>query len=48
MKYEGISTFWRLEKNPHEISVILVRKSLKTNNFESSYDTFWFYMDNYG
>ena len=42
VKYKGILTFWRLEKNPHEISVILVQKSLKTDNSESSYDTFWF------
>ena len=42
VKYKGILTFWPLEKNPHEISVILVQKSLKTDNSESSYDTFWF------
>ena len=42
MKYKRILTFWRLEKNPYEISVILVQKSLKTDNSESSYDTFWF------
>ena len=41
---QGILTFWRLEKNPHGISVILVQKTLKTNYSASSYDTFWFYM----
>ena len=40
IKYKGILTFWRLEKNPHEISVILVQTSLGTDNSESSYDTF--------
>ena len=43
IKYKGILTFWRLEKNPHEMFVILVQKSLKTDNSESSYDTFWFW-----
>ena len=42
IKYKGVLTFWRLEKNPHEISVSLVQKSLETDNSESSYDTFWF------
>ena len=42
IKYKGILTFRRLEKNPHEISVIVIQKSLKTDNSESSYDTFWF------
>ena len=43
VKYKGIFSFWRLEKNPHEISDILVQKSLKTDNSDSSYDTFWVY-----
>ena len=48
VKYNGILTFWRLEENPHEISVILVQKSLEADNSESSYDTFWFNMVPYG
>ena len=32
-----------MEKNPHDVPVILVQKSLKTDNSESSYDTFWFF-----
>ena len=42
IKYEGILTFRRLEKNPRKVSVILVQKSLEADNSESSYDTFWF------
>ena len=40
-----ITDFWPFDvwkRIPYEISVILVKKSFKTDNSESSYDTFWF------
>ena len=46
--YKGILTFWRLEKNPHENSGMLVQKSLTTDNSLSSYDILGFNMTNHG
>ena len=49
IKHNRILTFWRLEKNPHEFSVISVQKLLETDNSASSYDIFFgFNMINHG